>query len=55
MTDTIPCTQEIRDSLPCLQVIPSTSLAAEIVFRLSNELPLSPLLAQFNAEDYLKK
>ncbi|MGO9410316.1 MAG: ribose-phosphate diphosphokinase [Spirochaetia bacterium] len=55
VTDTIPCTQEIRDSLPCLQVIPSTSLAAEIVFRLSNELPLSPLLAQFNAEDYLKK
>lgn len=55
VTDTIPCTPEIRESLPCLQVIPSTSLAAEIVFRLNSELPLSPLLAPFNAEDYLKK
>ena len=55
VTDTIPCTLEIRESLPCLQVIPSTSLAADIVYRLNNELPLSPLLAPFNADDYLKK
>jgi len=55
VTDTIPCTPEIRESLPCLQVVPSTSLAAEIVFRLNSELPLSPLLATFNADDYLKK
>ncbi len=55
VTDTIPCTPEIRESLACLQVIPSTSLAADIVFRLNSELPLSPLLAPFNADDYLKK
>ncbi len=55
VTDTIPCTAEIRESLPCLQVIPSASLAADIVFRLNNELALSPLLAPFNADDYLKK
>jgi len=55
VTDTIPCTPEIRESLPCLQVIPSTSLAADIVYRLNNERPLSPLLAPFNADDYLKK
>ncbi|HUI71467.1 MAG TPA: ribose-phosphate diphosphokinase [Spirochaetia bacterium] len=55
VTDTIPCTPEILGSLPCLEVIPSTSLAAEIIFRLNSELPLSPLLATFNADDYLKK
>jgi ribose-phosphate pyrophosphokinase len=54
VTDTIPCTPEIRRKLPCLQVVSSTRLAAEIVFRLNSELALSPLLAQFNAEDYLK-
>ncbi len=55
VTDTIPCTPQIKASLPCLQVVRSTSLAAEIVFRLNSELPLSPLLAAFNADDYLKK
>jgi ribose-phosphate pyrophosphokinase len=55
VTDTIPCTSEIRECLPCLQVVRSTSLAAEIVFRLNSELALSPLLATFNADDYLKK
>jgi ribose-phosphate pyrophosphokinase len=55
VTDTIPCTPDILQSLPCLQVIPSTSLAAEIVFRLNNDLPLSPLLVKFSADDYLKK
>jgi len=29
-------------------------LAAEIVYRLNSELALSPLLAEFNADDYLK-
>jgi ribose-phosphate pyrophosphokinase len=55
VTDTITCTPDILERLPCLQVIPSTSLAAEIVFRLNSELALSPLLLPFNAEDYLKK
>jgi len=54
VTDTIPCTPKILESLPCLKVVTSTSLAAEIVYRLNSELPLSSLLAQFNADDYLK-
>jgi ribose-phosphate pyrophosphokinase len=54
VTDTIPCTMEIHRALPCIQVVSSTHLAAEIVFRLNSELALSPLLAEFNADDYLK-
>jgi ribose-phosphate pyrophosphokinase len=55
VTDTIPCTDEIRKKLPCVRVVSSTRLAAEIVFRLNSELALSPLLAEFNASDYLKE
>jgi ribose-phosphate pyrophosphokinase len=55
VTDTIPCTPEIRRRLPCLRVVSSTHLASEIVYRLNSELPLSSLLAQFNADDYLKE
>ena len=54
VTDTIPCTPRILKSLPCLQIVTSTSLAADIVYRLNSELPLSPLLAHFNADEYLK-
>jgi len=54
VTDTVPCTQDLVKRLPCMCVVPSTSMAAEIVYRLTTEQPLSPLLAQFNADDYLK-
>jgi len=54
VTDTVPCTQEVLQRLPCVQVVPSTAMAAEIIYRLNTEQPMSPLLAQFNAEDYLK-
>ncbi|MGA2977486.1 MAG: ribose-phosphate diphosphokinase [Spirochaetia bacterium] len=54
VTDTVPCTQEVLQALPCVRVVPSTHIAAEIVFRLNSELALSSLLAQFNADDYLK-
>jgi len=54
VTDTIPCTQEVFEKLPCVRVVPSAHIAAEIVYRLNSELPLSSLLAQFNAYDYLK-
>ena len=54
VTDTIPCTADIMHRLPCIHVVSSTQLAAEIVFRLNGELALSPLLAHFNADDYLK-
>ncbi len=54
VTDTVPCTQEVLKALPCVQVVPSSGMAAEIVHRLNSELPLSPLLANFNAEEYLK-
>jgi ribose-phosphate pyrophosphokinase len=54
VTDTIPCSAEVRRMLPCIQVVSSTRLAAEIIYRLNSELALSTLLAQFNASDYLK-
>ncbi|MGA2378695.1 MAG: ribose-phosphate diphosphokinase [Spirochaetia bacterium] len=55
VTDTVPCTQEVFQKLPCVRVVPSTVMAAEIIHRLNSELPLSPLLAQFSAGDYLKE
>ncbi len=53
-TDTIPCGGEIKRLLPCLRIVPSTRLAADIIQRLNRELPLSPLLASFDAHEYLK-
>ena len=55
VTDTVPCTQDLLKRLPCMRVVPSTAMAAEIVYRLTTEQPMSPLLAQFNADDYLKE
>ena len=55
VTDTVPCTQDVFDKLPCVRVVPSTGVAAEIIHRLNSELPLSPLLAHFSAVDYLKE
>ena len=52
-TDSIECTPEVRKRLSCLRVVSSVGLAAEIVHRLNAELPLSPLLAPFDAEAYL--
>ncbi len=54
VTDTLPCPSETLAHLPCLRVVPSIGMAAEAVHRLNGELPLSPLLAPFNALDYLK-
>jgi ribose-phosphate pyrophosphokinase len=54
VTDTLPCPAETPAHLPCLRVVPSFGMAAEIVHRLNGELPLSPLLAPFNAPDYLR-
>jgi ribose-phosphate pyrophosphokinase len=54
VTDTIGCGRELTSKLSCLHVVPSVRLAADIVQRLNNELPLSPLLAPFNAFEYLK-
>jgi len=53
VTDTIPCPPEILRRLPCIHVVPSTRLAAEIAYRLNCELALSPLLAPFDAFEYL--
>lgn len=53
VTDTVECGTEVRKKFPCLQVVPSVRLAADIVQRLNHELPLSPLLAPFNAFEYL--
>jgi ribose-phosphate pyrophosphokinase len=55
VSDTVPCTQEVLQKLPCVQVVTSTAMAAEIIHRLNSEMPLSPLLAHFSAGDYLKE
>jgi len=55
VTDTVPCTQEVLQKLPCVRVVSSGGMAAEIIYRLNSELPLSPLLSHFNADDYLKE
>jgi ribose-phosphate pyrophosphokinase len=55
VTDTVPCTQEVLQKLPCVKIVSSSGMAADIIYRLNSELPLSPLLAQFNAESYLKE
>ena len=53
VTDTVECGEEVRKRLPCLQIVPSVRLAADIIQRLNHELPLSPLLTPFNAVEYL--
>ncbi len=53
VTDTVECGKEIAERFPCIQVVPSVRLSADIVRRLNRELPLSPLLAPFNAFEFL--
>jgi ribose-phosphate pyrophosphokinase len=53
VTDTIPCPAEMQSRLPCIEVVRTARLAAEIVYRINSDLPLSPMLAPFNADDYL--
>jgi ribose-phosphate pyrophosphokinase len=52
--DTVASSGSILKHLPCLRIVPSVRLAADIIQRLNRELPLSPLLAPFNAYEYLK-
>jgi ribose-phosphate pyrophosphokinase len=55
VSDTVPCAQQVLQKLPCVRVVSSTRLAAEIIHRLHGELPMSSLLAPFNAETYLNE
>jgi ribose-phosphate pyrophosphokinase len=55
VTDTVPCTEEIRRRLPCLRVVPTVGYTAEVVHRLNAERPLSSLLGPFDARDYLAR
>jgi ribose-phosphate pyrophosphokinase len=55
VTDTVPCTDEIRRRLPRLRVVPTVGYSAEVVHRLNAELPLSSLLAPFDARRYLER
>ncbi len=54
VTDSVPCTEEIRRRIPCLRVVPTVGYAAEVVHRLNAEQPLSSLLAPFDAQRYLE-
>lgn len=53
VVDSVPCVQQVRDRLPCLRVVSSVGLSADVVHRLNSELPVSPLLAPFDAWQYL--
>jgi ribose-phosphate pyrophosphokinase len=55
VTDTVAVSEETRRRLPCLRVVPSVDYAAEVVHRLNAELPLSSLLAPFDARAYLER
>jgi ribose-phosphate pyrophosphokinase len=52
VTDTVPCTEEIRRRLPCLRVVPTIAYTAEVVHRLNAEQPLSSLLGPFDARGH---
>jgi ribose-phosphate pyrophosphokinase len=53
VVDSVPCLDEVRHRLSCLRVVSSVGLAADIIHRLNAELPMSPLLAPFDAWEYL--
>jgi ribose-phosphate pyrophosphokinase len=53
VADTLPCTDELRHSMPFLHVVSSARLSAEIIMRIHDEKSLSPFLESFNAWEYL--
>ncbi len=53
VTDTVACTEEIRQQLPFLHVVSSARLSAEIVMRLHEEKSLSPFFDPFSPQKYM--
>ncbi len=53
VVDSIPCVESVRKRLSCLHIVSSVGLAADIITRINAESPMSPLLAPFDAYEYL--
>jgi ribose-phosphate pyrophosphokinase len=54
ITDTVPCPECVRESLPFVQVVTSSQMSAEIICTIHEERSLSKFFAPFNAEGYLE-
>ncbi len=55
VTDTVSCSEEIRESMPFLHVVSSARLSAEIIMRMHEEESLSPFFDDFDAFEYMEK
>jgi len=53
VTDTLEVSDEMRNSMPFLQVVSSARLSAEIIMRMHEEQSLSPFFDDFDPEHYL--
>ena len=54
-TDTVYCCEKLIEPLTNVKIISSHKLAAEVIYRLNQELMLSLFFESFNTYDYLKK
>jgi ribose-phosphate pyrophosphokinase len=53
-TDTVFCCDDLINSLPDATIVTSHEIAADVVYRLNQELTLSQFFEAFNAYEYLK-
>ncbi len=53
VTDTVWIPDGIREKLPCLHVVSSTRLSAELIFNIHRDAPLSRYFLPFEARKYL--
>ncbi|MDA3951658.1 MAG: ribose-phosphate diphosphokinase [Spirochaeta sp.] len=53
VTDTLEVSDEMRNSMPFLQVVSSARLSAEIIMRMHEEQSLSPFFDDFDPDHYL--
>lgn len=51
-TDSNKLDPELLHELPCLEIIESTGLCAEVIYRIHNKLSLSPLFRGFSVGDF---
>jgi ribose-phosphate pyrophosphokinase len=53
VTDTVCCHESLSKKIPCLEIVPSAELAAQIIKAIINNESMSKLLRPFNAGIYL--
>jgi len=54
VTDTVSCPDALAQ-LPCIEVVPSTGLAAQIIKTIVTNASMNQLLQPFDAAVYLKR